>query len=117
MISYKRNDVRIDLTLMTENFQSLKGRDVFLDWFLLALRQAQIINKLRSVEVCPRCKSYITLGTNGKKISSYEYRIPNGEFNIVINSSILHLVSVHNLVPDTTIVSALENLYCKPPEY
>lgn len=115
MISYKRNDVRIDLTLMTENFQSLKDRDVFLDWFLLALRQAQIINKLRSVEVCPRCKTYITFGTNGKKISSYEYRIPNGETNLIVDSSILHLVSVHSLVPDDLVISALGKIYCKSP--
>ena len=110
MLSFKRNDKRIDLTLMKDHFQSEEEKDDFLAWFLCALDNAEKINLLRTVRVCPICNEFMTLKSTGKMISDYEYRIYGEQTNVVISSSILHYVSVHNLIPDKIVIEALEKL-------
>lgn len=117
MISRKPNDRKINLDLMSNEFKSNLDKETFLKWFLDALERAEIINKRRHIAICPVCneKNFLLLEEN-KVISKYEYRIPNGEVNLIVDSSILHLVSVHCLVPDSSVIFALENLYCKLPK-
>lgn len=117
MISRKPNDRKINLDLMSNEFKSNLEKEVFLKWFLDALDKAEVINKRRHIAICPICneKNFL-LHEENKVISKYEYRIPSGEINLIVDSSILHLVSVHGLVPDSSVISALENLYCKLPK-
>ena len=117
MISHKPNDRKINLDLMSNEFKSNIEKEVFLEWFLDALDKAEVINKRRHIAICPICneKNFL-LHEENKVISKYEYRIPSGEINLIVDSSILHLVSVHSLVPDSSVISALENLYCKLPK-
>ena len=68
MLSFKRNDRRVDLTLMKEHFQSEEEKDDFLAWFLSALDNAEEINLLRTVRVCPICNEFMTLKTTGKDL-------------------------------------------------
>lgn len=117
MISRNANDVWIDLNLMINEFKSNSQREVFLKWFLNALERAEVINKRRHIENCCICnEKNILLSGDNKAVSKYEYRIFNGENNLIVDSSILHLVSVHSLVPSHLVISALEKLYCKLPE-
>ena len=117
MISRKPNDHKINLDLMSNKFKSNSEKQAFLKWFLDALDKAEVINKRRHIAICPICneKNFL-LHEENKVISKYEYSIPNGEINLIVDSSILHLVSVHGLVPDSSVISALENLYCKLPK-
>ena len=117
MISRKPNDRKINLDLMINEFKSNSEKEAFLKWFLDALDKAEVINKRRHIAICPICneKNFL-LHEENKVISKYEYRIPSGEINLIVDSSILHLVSVHSLVPDSSVISALENLYCKLPK-
>ncbi|MGE6461866.1 hypothetical protein ACQKC7_08800 [Pseudoalteromonas tetraodonis] len=117
MISHKPNDRKINLDLMSNEFKSNSEKQAFLKWFLDALDKAEVINKRRHIAICPICneKNFL-LHEENKVISKYEYRIPSGEINLIVDSSILHLVSVHSLVPDSSVISALENLYCKLPK-
>ncbi|WP_282130865.1 hypothetical protein [Pseudoalteromonas aliena] len=117
MISRKPNDRKINLDLMSNEFKSNSEKQAFLKWFLDALDKAEVINKRRHIAICPICneKNFL-LHEENKVISKYEYRIPNGEINLIVDSSILHLVSVHCLVPDSSVISALENLDCKLPK-
>ncbi|MFQ3202309.1 MAG: hypothetical protein ACI87I_002039 [Pseudoalteromonas tetraodonis] len=117
MISRKPNDRKINLDLMSNEFKSNSEKQAFLKWFLDALDKAEVINKRRHIAICPICneKNFL-LHEENKVISKYEYRIPSGEINLIVDSSILHLVSVHSLVPDSSVISALENLYCKLPK-
>jgi hypothetical protein len=117
VISRKPNDRKINLDLMSNEFKSNLEKEVFLKWFLDALDKAEVINKRRHIAICPICneKNFL-LHEENKVISKYEYRIPSGEINLIVDSSILHLVSVHGLVPDSSVISALENLYCKLPK-
>lgn len=117
MIDFKKNDVHIDLTKMEKTFSGLQNKKIFLNWFLSALTKSTIINKRRHIAICPICNEKNFLLHEGNKvISKYEYRVPDGEINFIVDSSILHLVSVHSLVPDRSLIAALENLYCKSPE-
>jgi hypothetical protein len=117
VISHKPNDRKINLDLMSNEFKSNSEKQAFLKWFLDALDKAEVINKRRHIAICPICneKNFL-LHEENKVISKYEYRIPSGEINLIVDSSILHLVSVHSLVPDSSVISALENLYCKLPK-
>ena len=117
MISHKPNDRKINLDLMSTEFKSNSEKETFLKWFLDALDKAEVINNRRHIAICPICneKNFL-LHKENKVISKYEYRIPDGEINFIVDSSILHLVSVHSLVPDRSLIAALENLYCKSPE-
>jgi hypothetical protein len=117
VISRKPNDRKINLDLMSNEFKSNSEKQAFLKWFLDALDKAEVINKRRHIAICPICneKNFL-LHEENKVISKYEYRIPSGEINLIVDSSILHLVSVHSLVPDSSVISALENLYCKLPK-
>ena len=117
MLDLKKNDVHIDVTKMEKTFNELEDKKAFLNWFLSALKKCTIINKRRHIAICPICneKNFL-LHEENKVISKYEYRIPNGEINLIVDSSILHLVSVHCLVPDSSVISALENLDCKLPK-
>ena len=117
MISRKPNDHKINLDLMSNKFKSNSEKQAFLKWFLDALDKAEVINKRRHIAICSICneKNFL-LHEENKVISKYEYRIPSGEINLIVDSSILHLVSVHGLVPDSSVISALENLYCKLPK-
>ena len=62
------------------------------------------------VRGCPICNEFMTLKTTGFKIAASEYRIYGEQLNVVISSSILHYVSVHNLIPDKIVIEALEKL-------
>ena len=110
MLPYKKNDRRVDLTLMKDHFQSEEEKDDFLARFLSVLDNAEKINLLRTVRVCPICNEFMTLKTTGRRIPDYEYRIYGEKLNVVINASILHYVSVHNLIPDKIVIEALEKL-------
>ncbi|WP_024609555.1 hypothetical protein [Pseudoalteromonas sp. TB64] len=117
MISRRANDVWVNLELMNKEFKTILEKVIFLEWFLSALDKADIINQMRHIEVCSICnENYFLLHEENKVISKYEYRIPNGATNLIVNSSILHLVSMHSLVPELSVISALENLYCKAPK-
>lgn len=107
---YKKNDIRVDLLQMVEHFPSEEEKDAFFEWFTLALTNVEIINKLRHVEVCHICNEFMTLKSTGKKFSSYEFRIPNGESDLIVSSAILHFISVHNLIPNKVIINALEKI-------
>lgn len=117
MISCKKNDVRINLATNSKKFGTSFEKEEFLGWLLRALNKAEVINKRRHIAICPICneKNFL-LHDENKVISKYEYRIPSGEINLIVDSSILHLVSVHGLVPDSSVISALENLDCKLPK-
>lgn len=95
---------------MKDEFKTIEEKEKFQCWFFSALEHVEIINRLRDVRVCPICNEYVTLASTGKKISAYKFRIPNGLTDLVVDSSILHLVSVHNLVPDRSIIEALEKI-------
>jgi len=110
MLPFKKNDIHIDLTLMKDHFQSEEEKDDFLEWFTLALSNARITNQLRSVETCYICNEFVTLKSTGKKIPRFEFRIPYGGPDLIVRSAILHLVSVHNLIPDKIVIEALEKL-------
>jgi len=110
ILPYKKNDIHIDLTLMKDCFQSEEEKDDFLEWFTLALTNVRVTNKLRSVETCYICHEFVTLKSTGKKISRHEFRIPYGDSDLIVRSAILHLVSVHNLIPDKIIIEALEKI-------
>jgi len=109
MYLYKKNDDFIDVKLMEETFTSEDEKMVFLEWFLSALKQVEIVMRLRHIGYCYLCREMNTLDYKGvKKYGSYEYKIPNGERFLIVSSDILHLVSVHNFVPDKSIICALE---------
>jgi len=117
VISHKPNDRKINLDLMSTEFKSNSEKQAFLKWFLDALDKAEVINKRRHIEICSICnEKNFFLHEENKVISKYEYRIPDGKINFIVDSSILHLVSVHCLVPDSSVISALENLDCKLPK-
>jgi hypothetical protein len=110
MFSYRKSDMRIDLTLMKDHFQSEEEKDDFLEWFLCALDKTEKINVLRQIRVCPICNEYVTLKSTGALIVSCEYRIPGEHLDVVINSFILHYISVHNLIPDKIVIETLEKI-------
>lgn len=110
MFSFRKSDRRIDLILMKDHFQSEEEKDDFLTWFLSALNKTEKINVLRQIRVCPICNEYVTLKSTGALIVSCEYRIPGELSDVVINSFILHYISVHNLIPDKIVIEALEKL-------
>jgi len=116
VISRKPNDRKVNLDLMNNEFKSNSDKEIFLKWFLSALEKAEVVNKRRHIAICPICDEENFLLLEEKKIiPKYEYRIPNGETNLIVDSSILHLVSVHSLVPDELVISALGKIYCKSP--
>lgn len=112
MISYKKTDVVIDLSLMKKQFKGVEEKERFLEWFLSALEYVEVFNRLRQYGFCRICNDMTTLHYRGEvRINSrYKMRIPNGKTDLVVDSSILHLVSVHNLVPDRSIIEALEKI-------